>query len=280
MKISAILCNFNGAAYLQQAIDSVFNQQREVDEFIIVDDGSTDHSKELILDSAGKSSRVRFVEHGQNMGQAAGFNTAIEKATGDLLCFIDSDDVWFPSKVKAIESLADAETDSALLQHNLCIIEGEKETSRLYREYMAWGDLWSKWFRGGHFPGFSPTTGITLRAGIAHKLCPVPLHLKHSADSFLTRAAIPFGPVSTITRGLGGYRMHDSNAVLGNESHDHTQFFLNQVAPSLDTYYKENNLISPVAVMLPKQKQRFRDTILDFSLRKGLRQIKRMAKTV
>jgi glycosyltransferase involved in cell wall biosynthesis len=276
MKITTILCNYNGSAFLTECIESVFTQSRPADEFIIVDDGSTDDSYEVIKELIAGKANVRLFEHGTNKGQGAGFNTAIEAATGEWLCFIDSDDSWYPDKLCEVVEAAGIAGDIVMIQHPLKVVEGVTMTDRISPVAMTFGDLWFSWHHHIYFPVFVPTTGLAIRADIAKKVLPIPKHLRHSADSFLTRSTIPYGKVHAITKPLGIYRQHDQNAVLGNEAHDSGKFFLEQVAPYLHTYYLKCGMPSPIPKLLPQHEPHslFR-TLMNTSPRSLLRHARR-----
>jgi len=90
--VSVIIPVFNGAKYLGAAIGSVRAQERGADELIVVDDGSTDESA-AIAAAAGAT-----VIRQENAGAGVARNTGIEAATGDVIAFLDADDLWLPSK--------------------------------------------------------------------------------------------------------------------------------------------------------------------------------------
>ncbi len=93
--ISAIIPVQNGERYLAAAIDSVLAQTCPPDEVIVVDDGSTDGSS-AVARSFGPPIRVLTQA---NLGPAAARNLGIAHATGDLLAFLDADDLWMPDKL-------------------------------------------------------------------------------------------------------------------------------------------------------------------------------------
>jgi glycosyltransferase involved in cell wall biosynthesis len=90
MTVSVIIPVYNGSRYLAAAIDSVLAQTHAPDEIIVIDDGSTDSSPE-ILKSYGD--RLRVIRH-SNQGVAATRNVGLAHATGELIAFIDQDDLW------------------------------------------------------------------------------------------------------------------------------------------------------------------------------------------
>ena len=93
--VSVIIPTFNRGWILKEAIDSVLDQEFDDYELIIVDDGSTDDTRE-ILDSYGEDI---IVLRQSNKGVSAARNRGITEATGQLIAFLDSDDFWLPEKL-------------------------------------------------------------------------------------------------------------------------------------------------------------------------------------
>lgn len=93
MGVSVITTVYNGAQYLRESIESVLGQSLPPLELIVVDDGSTDETP-AILASYGDAIRVRYQPNG---GQSAAMMAGIAMARGDMLAFIDADDIW-PSR--------------------------------------------------------------------------------------------------------------------------------------------------------------------------------------
>lgn len=94
--VSVVIPAYNLARYLPQAIDGVLAQSRPAGEIIVVDDGSSDETPEL-LRSYGE--RIRVLRQ-QNRGLSTARNAGAAAARGDLLAFLDADDVWLPRKVE------------------------------------------------------------------------------------------------------------------------------------------------------------------------------------
>ena len=94
--VSVVIPVYNAELYVKECIDSVLCQSYGNYEIIIVDDGSTDRSIEII--SAYKNDKIKL-HHQKNSGAASARNYAAQVATGKWLAFIDSDDVWFPEKL-------------------------------------------------------------------------------------------------------------------------------------------------------------------------------------
>lgn len=104
MRISVIIPTFNRAQTVCRAIDSVVNQTFAPIEVIVVDDGSTDNTKQVLSQRYGKTICLLINEH--NQGVSAARNVAIHYSTGDWIAFLDSDDEWLPKKLaRQIEQL-------------------------------------------------------------------------------------------------------------------------------------------------------------------------------
>lgn len=97
-RVSVIIPTYNRADILDRAIDSVLGQTYDDLELIVVDDGSTDRTPELIAEY--DDPRLTFIEHEENRGGSVARNTGIAHATGDYLAFLDSDDAWRPRKLE------------------------------------------------------------------------------------------------------------------------------------------------------------------------------------
>lgn len=98
-KVSVIIPAYNRESYICQAVDSVLNQTFKNVELIIVDDGSTDGTRD-ILESYGD--RICLLEHPgrANKGQSSALNLGIKKSTGNYIAILDSDDYWDLKKIE------------------------------------------------------------------------------------------------------------------------------------------------------------------------------------
>jgi len=99
--ISVIIPVFNGELFIADAIHSVFAQKYEPLEIIVVDDGSTDGTAELVKSIPGN---LRYF-YQENAGVAKARNKGLEMAKGDLIAFIDADDVWVKNKLEIQRNL-------------------------------------------------------------------------------------------------------------------------------------------------------------------------------
>ena len=91
---------YNAAATITHAIESIINQSFEHLELIIIDDGSTDQSKEIILQFCQKDQRIRLIENEINIGLAASLNKGIRSASSSIIARMDADDWAMPTRIE------------------------------------------------------------------------------------------------------------------------------------------------------------------------------------
>jgi len=96
MKISVVIPAYNAGKYIGRTIDSVLAQTRSADEIIVVDDGSTDNTADVIRRYGEK---VKYI-HQANAGASVARNTGIKAACGEWIAFLDGDDEWVSEKLR------------------------------------------------------------------------------------------------------------------------------------------------------------------------------------
>lgn len=133
MKFSIIIPVYNTSEYLKNCITSVLNQTYTYFEVIIINDGSTDNSKE-ILDSYKENTKIRIIEQ-SNHGLSYSRNIGVKYATGDYILFVDSDDFILPDLLKKLNEII---TDEDMIKfsyeekkHGLSIISDTIEFKNL-----------------------------------------------------------------------------------------------------------------------------------------------------
>ncbi len=119
LNISAVIPSYNHSALLKEAIASVLAQTRPVQEVVVVDDGSTDETRQVV---AGFSGKVRYV-YQDNRGLSAARNTGIREARGDWLAFLDADDSWLPEKIRLQEEALRREPQVMLVYNSVWMAE-------------------------------------------------------------------------------------------------------------------------------------------------------------
>ena len=109
--ISIIIPVYNSSLYLQENIDSIRKQSYTNLEIIYIDDGSTDESRDIIKKAIEEDNRIQLIE-ASHSGVSVARNLGLDRATGDLISFVDSDDILAP---KAYEKMLDELCDDYLL---------------------------------------------------------------------------------------------------------------------------------------------------------------------
>ena len=104
--LSVVLCNYNHSEYLSRAIEAIATQSRPPDEFIILDDGSTDNSLEIIKAAAAQHPFIKVLENGRNLGLMASIPIAQAATSGDYLYWAAADDFVLPGFFERAMALA------------------------------------------------------------------------------------------------------------------------------------------------------------------------------
>jgi glycosyltransferase involved in cell wall biosynthesis len=115
--VTCIIIFLNAERFLREAVDSVFGQTYQNWELLLVDDGSTDASTKLAKDYCRRfPGRVRYLEHEhhENRGMSASRNRGLAAAQGELIAFLDSDDVWVPEKLAEQSALMEEWPEAAM----------------------------------------------------------------------------------------------------------------------------------------------------------------------
>jgi glycosyltransferase involved in cell wall biosynthesis len=120
--VTVIIPTYNRKDYLQEAIDSVLAQTYAGYEVIVIDDGSTDGTRDALSDRYGD--RIRYVWQ-QNRGESAARNRAIRMAQGEYIALLDSDDLWFPEKLARQVPILDRRSEVNLVFSQALYIDRE-----------------------------------------------------------------------------------------------------------------------------------------------------------
>ncbi|UAJ08755.1 glycosyltransferase family 2 protein [Glacieibacterium megasporae] len=204
-RLTVIVNSYNYAAYLGQAIDSALQQDYADKEVIVVDDGSTDASPEIIR-SYGAAITPVFHE---NLGQARTCLRAVAHATGDYILFLDSDDYLLPGALTAVAAVC--APGVAKVQFQLLPVGPEGEP--VGRPWPAMGDqsradLLQLIERQGTYAA-PPNSGNVHRADIFNYIGDI--DYENSIDGVPYLVAPLLGEVRQIARALGCYRYHATN---------------------------------------------------------------------
>lgn len=136
-EVSVIIPTYNRRAMLLEAIDSVLSQSLTEFELIVIDDGSTDGTAEYLAQHA-KTIRFERIEH---RGPAAARNRGVAIARAPLISFLDSDDLWAPTKLERQLAFMSANPDCAISQTNEIWIRNGRRVNPGVRHRKRGGDI-------------------------------------------------------------------------------------------------------------------------------------------
>lgn len=205
--VSIVINNYNYGRFLGEAIESALAQSYPELEVVVVDDGSTDDSRDII---ARYGDRIRPVLR-ENGGQAAALNSGFEASRGEVIFFLDADDRLHPEAVS--EVMAHWRPGVVKIQFLLDVIDaaGAPRGSRFPPDRGWPGELRELILSLGTYPSTGTTGNAFSRAALA-RLMPIPeTRWRRQPDSYLI-LLIPFlGEALWVDQVLGEYRSHGSN---------------------------------------------------------------------
>jgi glycosyltransferase involved in cell wall biosynthesis len=209
--VSIVVNNYNYARFLGEAIDSALAQTHPHTQVVVVDDGSTDESRDVI---AKYGDRVVAVCK-ENGGQASAFNAGIEASHGEVVCFLDADDLLLPTAA-AVAARRLHEDPAAVRVHwpLLEIDEQGRSTGHRYpRRPLAEGDMRPTVLAHGPISFINaPTSGNAWRRSYLEAVFPVrECGDKHGADAYLFTLSPFYGELHREDVPQGCYRIHTGN---------------------------------------------------------------------
>ncbi|MGI8933619.1 glycosyltransferase family 2 protein [Leptolyngbya sp. BC1307] len=263
--VSILINNYNYAPFLTQAVDSALRQTYENIEVIVVDDGSTDNSWQVI-----KSYGDRIVPIAKkNGGQASAFNAGFEKSQGDIVCFLDSDDVFLPDKLQKLVDIFDRYREVGWCFHPLERVDNDLKQYLAPEQYSGAPGPYDlrKLLRRGKLGEAMPfksivTSGMCFRRELLEKILPMPLEIRITSDDYIKYAALGVSKGYILLENLALQRIHPSNAYTFRDDRPllrakillQTAYFLRRDFPEIKAY--ANNLFSLGAAEFLQQSQK------------------------
>jgi len=207
--VSIIIYNYNYEQFLATAIDSALNQTYSHIEVIVVDDCSTDHSRQLI---ASYDDRIVPVLHKENGKQGAAFNSGFTNSQGEIIIFLDADDFLYP---EAVQQIVDSwKSDISKVHYRLAVVDSDGYprgyTLPPVSQPLSHGDLAPVVTQQGGYNGV-PTSGNAISREALSQVMPIAEAYNTTSDDYLSALIPLFGEVIAIDRPLGAYRIHTSN---------------------------------------------------------------------
>ncbi len=211
LAVSVIISSYNYAPYLRQAIDSALAQTHAATEVIVVDDGSTDASREVI---AGYDGRARLILK-DNGGQGSSLNAGFAASRGELVFFLDSDDVLEPDAVEQALACAGPAVSKVHGHLRKADARGQANGTLVPASNLPAGDLRDVVLRHGPRSDaylWPPTSGNAFARAFLERVMPMPeAAYRTCPDLYLCGLAPLYGAVAAAPRPLGLWRVHGAN---------------------------------------------------------------------
>jgi glycosyltransferase involved in cell wall biosynthesis len=245
--VSIVIANYNYADFLGAAIDSALALDWPAVEVIVVDDGSTDGSRELIERYGARITPIFFQP---NRGQRAAYNAGFAKSRGDIVIFLDSDDMLDRSLVRKIAPAFGPGVSKVQVQMRIIDAHGDDQGIVLPQYYvLPTGAAIKGWMTATADYPTPPGSGNAYARSFLERIFPLE-GSDRAADSYCVAAAPYLGSVVTIPEPLVSYRVHGRN--MGAMSSLERSRFNTEVARAIARFRYAKNIAESVGVTLPE----------------------------
>jgi glycosyltransferase involved in cell wall biosynthesis len=222
--VSIVIPAYNHARYLSEAIDSVLNQDYPNVELIVLNDGSTDETAEILR---GYGDRFFWESH-KNMGQANTLNKGWRMAKGEILAYLSADDIVFPKAVSTCVACLQANADAVLCYPDFDLIDPE---SRVVRHIVApeysYKEMVTKFIS-------APSAGAFFRRSAYAKAGEWDPVLRHSPDyEYWLRLGL-HGRFIHVRANLAAFRVHEGSQSFAQTTAERAE----EAIRIIDKYYR------------------------------------------
>jgi hypothetical protein len=211
--VTVVVNNFNYAEFVGDAIESALAQRGTETEVVVVDDGSTDGSRAVI---ESYDDRVVAVLK-DNGGQGSAFNAGFEASRGDIVIFLDADDMLLPDTAARVSRLFARRQGTAKVHFRLEVVDRDRRPTGYFLPAapveLPEGDVRNRVLRSPDDIPYPPTSGNAFSAVALRRILPIPEREYRflGADVYLLNLVSLLGPLGRLD-GIGGlYRVHGRN---------------------------------------------------------------------
>lgn len=266
-KICIVMATYNGERYLQEMLNSLANQTRPADKIIVVDDGSTDSTPEILKKNQSNLPLQIFLcdtNQGHRAAFAKGLQEAQKETLGDdFIVLADQDDIWLPGKLEILEKEIG---DSSLVYGDAEIIDKNGNFSN--SSWRAFSHIDCDGTMKHQIAGINNVTGCLslFRANLLPQILPIPDTVTVH-DRWIAMIALKNAGVKAIPQVVVQYRIHGNNAVGGAKSV--------AMSKTLDIQQKWIELIlaNRQRLQLNDDEQKFAEKLLELSRRRTQRSL-------
>ena len=214
LPVDIVVNNHNYGAYLEDAIESARAQTHEKVEVIVVDDGSTDGSRALLA-RLGEDVTVVLKENG---GQASALNAGIERCSGQIVMFLDADDVLRPEAAARVAAAFAGDDAVAKVQFRMDVIEADGRATGAIKPAphlpMPQGDRRRDELAFPFDIAWMAMSGNAFRRTALERIMPIPAdeYPRSGADWYLVHLTALLGTVVSLEEVSASYRVHGANS--------------------------------------------------------------------
>jgi glycosyltransferase involved in cell wall biosynthesis len=211
-RVTVLIDTYNHERFIERAINSVLEQDMPMDgvEILVVDDGSTDGTPDIVRRF---EPRVRLIRK-PNGGQASAFNFGFSQARGEILATLDGDDWWAREKLRRVLETLEANPDIGIVGHGFYEQYSDERPNGLIlpgRVYLLGltSHEYAELFR--HLAAFFGTSRLTIRRSVLDRILPIPEELNIEADEYIFTLAPAIRPAMILNEPLCYYGIHSEN---------------------------------------------------------------------
>jgi len=251
---AVVVTCYNYKDYVAEAVDSALAQSRAASQIIVVDDGSTDGSTELLRERYGNDPRIALVCV-ENGGQLSAFQQGLAKVEADAVCFLDADDHWSPDYLEKVGAVFDQRRDVDFIFTDIQLFGVQQRTAAYADRAIDCGYTAISTYMLAHWYG-APTSALSLRTAWARRALDLPPELARTwricADNCLVYGASVLGARKYfLPTGAVHYRTHGNNGWWGKHSPD-TEFLNRYRSRCLIEYYAASIHLTELCVEFAK----------------------------
>lgn len=207
--VTVLMSVFNGENYIEKAIESILNQSFSDFEFLIINDGSTDRTAQILERLSLVDSRVRVIDQ-NNQGLVSSLNTGLRYARGEMIARMDADDIAYPNRFEKQVAYLLENRDVVALGSAITLIDGTGKNLREIRYPVGTAQVRSKMLKGSTLahPAVLMRRKQVLQVGSYREVC------RHAEDYDLWLRLIEIGEIDNLGEPLLYYRHHDDKISL------------------------------------------------------------------
>lgn len=215
--IAVLMATYNGALYLNEQIDSIFNQTLPPTTIIVSDDGSDDGTI-TILEKYAAEGKIKFIKNDARRGVVGNFINCLHQLPADYyFALSDQDDIWHPNKLEecfhALQKIKH-EDQPCMVYSDLCLIDAQKNIiNRSFRNELGhhkYKHCLETLLFGNFVLGCTTLCNYTLKDYIIS----MPIHPSFNHDAWMALVSYTFGQTYSINKALVDYRQHSSNVTI------------------------------------------------------------------